>query len=92
MNPRVLLTSIALAATAAFTGGIVLLTNEPAVTTQERLRVAEPSKLARLPDGGRGYLIRIRLPDGGAELRTTAPDCARRNANDDENARILEVP
>ena len=77
MNPRSLVTSLSLTA-AMVLGAVVIVGEEKPVTAPELLQVLEPSKLARLPDAGRGYVVTVRVPDGGSEVRTTLADCARR--------------
>lgn len=81
MNARVsgILAVTSLALGALLVGGSVLEpTEDKPVQTAERTSVLEPSKLAMLPDGGKGYVVPVRVSDGGTELRTTAPDCVRR--------------
>ena len=42
-------------------------------------RVVEASKVGVLPDGGKAYVVKVALTDGGIEMRKiSAPDCVRR--------------
>lgn len=70
--------AVTLGAVALALAGAVLLTGEEKpMAVEERASVVEPSKLARLADGGKGYVVRVAV-DGGTETRTVAPDCVRR--------------
>lgn len=42
-------------------------------------RIVEASKVGLLPDGGKAYVVKVALNDGGVEVRKiSAPDCVRR--------------
>jgi hypothetical protein len=79
VNPRWLAASLfgALALTAVIS---IDAGSDKTISAQERTSALEASKLSILPDGGKGYSIKVRVADGGSELRITAADCARRPA------------
>lgn len=58
----------------------VLVVEIPDTTPTKGAEVAvEPSKVAVLPDGSKTWVQRVKVADGGTELRKLlAPDCARR--------------
>ena len=79
MNAKELAASLAISAALVATAVVIIepKDDKPA-SAQEKLAAVEPSKLALLPDAGKGYVLSVRVADGGVEKRTTAPDCVRR--------------
>lgn len=60
---------------------VVIATIDVPSDTKDRSteRIVEPSKVGLLPDGGKAYVVKVALSDGGVETRKiSAPDCVRR--------------
>lgn len=69
--------TMAVGAAIAIAGAVIVVIGDEKPLDPQKKKVLEPSKLAKLRDGGIGYMVRV-AAEGGSEWRLTAPDCVRR--------------
>jgi len=82
----------AVIAALVLTAGVIVVVGDEKPLDPQRDTVLEPSKLARLPDGGKGYVVAVRAADAGADLRITTADCVRRPERTPAVACMRQVP
>lgn len=89
MSPRTTMAAL-------LTGAVVATALVISIGGEKPLEVGETpvdlEVLGRYPDGGKGYVVHVRVADGGIEARRTTPKCVRRPKGAPVIACMRQVP